>query len=99
MLGGTSQRGNFLQTPKVKGRPVKQVASNEPFKAIVIGNAGVGKSRLTYFYVHKEQPGKHRPSSLAFELFTKEVNVPMIDKAVGLPVNKTLNVQFYDTAG
>ena len=40
----------------MKGRPIKQVAHNEPFKAIVIGNAGVGKSRLTYFYVHKQQP-------------------------------------------
>ena len=33
---------------------VERVANNEPFKAIVIGNAGVGKSRLTYIYVHQK---------------------------------------------
>ena len=45
------------------------MANNEPFKAVVIGNAGVGKSRLTYFYVHREQKWDQRPENLAFELF------------------------------
>ena len=52
-MGVTTQSGVVQQTPTMKGRPIKQVAYNEPFKAIVIGNAGVGKTRLTYFYVHK----------------------------------------------
>ena len=53
IMGVTTQSGVVQQTPTMKGRPIKQVAYNEPFKAIVIGNAGVGKTRLTYFYVHK----------------------------------------------
>ena len=53
IMGVTTQNGVVQQTPTMKGRPIKQVAYNEPFKAIVIGNAGVGKTRLTYFYVHK----------------------------------------------
>lgn len=87
-MGVTTQSGVVQQTPTMKGRPIKQVAYNEPFKAIVIGNAGVGKTRLTYFYVHKQQPETKRGENLSLELYTKQVNVPMIDKSVGLPCNK-----------
>jgi len=32
------------------------VANGEAFKAIVIGNADVGKSRMTYLFINEEQP-------------------------------------------
>ena len=43
-------------TPTHAGKPILTVANGEAFKAIVIGNADVGKSRMTYLFINEEQP-------------------------------------------
>ena len=44
-------------TPMYADKPIHQVADGEGFKTLVIGNAGVGKTRLTHLFVHQKLLG------------------------------------------
>lgn len=79
---------NHPRSMSFNARITKEVANNEPLKAIVVGNAGVTKSRLTYYYVNEQQPIE----GISFERLSKQVCVPMVDKASGHIVNKSLNM-------
>ena len=80
--------------------PMRIVAFGEAFKVIVIGNAGVGKSRMTYLFVKGEQPPDHKAQhTMGIEYYNKDILFQQIHRDVITPVTKSLKVAIYDTAG
>ena len=79
--------------------PVEFVANSEHFKTIVVGDAGIGKSRLTYYFVTGRQHIQRQYYTQAYEKLLKQIKVTVIDKQTGKMANKCLNMQFHDTAG
>ena len=68
-----------LPTPKYTGSKLSQVANGEAFKVIVIGNASVGKTRMTYLFVNNELPPVNKQESLAVEFYGKTIVFGMTD--------------------
>ena len=75
------------------------VANGEAFKAIVVGNADVGKTRMTYLFVNSTVPPEAKRQTIGVEYFSKVVKFGMIDAASKLPTSKAMRISFYDTAG
>ena len=67
-------------TPNYTGKPVHKVANGEAFKAIVIGNAGVGKTRMTYLFVNERLLTEETKETVGVEFFSKTVMFGMIDQ-------------------
>ena len=86
-------------TPKYTGTKLQSVANGEAFKAIVIGNANVGKTRMTYLFVNNEIPPVTKQETIGVEYYGKTMVFGMLDKSTRQPVNKSMRVSFYDTAG
>lgn len=75
------------------------VADGESFKAIVVGNADVGKTRMTYLYVNSTVPPETLRQTMSVEYFSKVIQFGMIDSVSKLPCTKAIRISFYDTAG
>lgn len=73
------------------------MANGDVFKAIVIGNHGVGKTRMTYIYVNGEQPPEQE--TVGCEYFSKTIIFGATDSITREPVTKSIKINFYDTAG
>ena len=86
-------------TPKYTGTQLLSVANGEAFKAIVIGNANVGKTRMTYLYVNNELPPVTKQQTIGVEFYGKTLVFGMFDQKSRQPVNKSMRISFYDTAG
>ena len=52
LIKSSRREKNPEMTPIHSGLPTQIVANGEAFKAIVIGNHSVGKTRMTYLYVN-----------------------------------------------
>jgi len=79
---------SLVPTPTHTGRPLVSVANGEAFKAIVIGNADVGKSRMTYLFVNDELPPQDKSETVGIEYYSKTILFGMVDKMTHIPVTK-----------
>ena len=80
-------------------RPIYSVANGEAFKAIVVGNSDVGKTRMTYLFVNSEVSPITKRKTIGVEYYSKTVMFPMIDQTTRQAQTKAIRVSFYDTAG
>ena len=84
-------------TPIHSGLPTQIVANGEAFKAIILGNKDVGKTRMTYLYVNGDQPPAYE--TVGCEYYSKTIIFGTTDSVSRHPVTKSMRVNFYDTAG
>lgn len=89
---------NF-STPVHTGMPIQRVADGEAFKAIVVGNAEVGKTRMTYLFVNNQQLSDDKKETIGKEKYSKTIMFGGLDKVTKIPVTKSIRVSFYDSAG
>ena len=78
---------------------VQKVGDGEAFKAIVVGNSNVGKTRLTYLYTNGQLPPQSKDKTMGVECFGKTVQVQHINDDTKQPFYKQIRISFYDTAG
>lgn len=84
-------------TPIHSDLPTKIVANGEAFKIIIVGNKGVGKTRMINKFVNgSETPTGQEPGNGSFE--TKTVLFSAIDAASQQRATKSIRFNFHDTA-
>ena len=79
--------------------PIQRVANLEPFKAIVVGNLGVGKTRMTNLFVNSEIVPTTKKKTIGLEVLSKTIMFSMKDIITMQTQIKAIRVSFYDTAG
>nr|QBK89412.1 MAG: Ras family GTPase [Mimivirus LCMiAC02] len=67
----------------------QQEIKSYKLKYIIVGMAGVGKSSLGEYYVHRKTATSEKNITVYIEFFSKQIKIK----------NKDLNIQIWDTAG